>query len=380
MQLHTECKMNTRKNFKTYSLALLTLVGFNVAAATPPLTVDSITKPAIVQGRLINPTANPIKPNFPPVTLGFNQNSRLVLDGHGGNMVTSETPLSKLIFKTNNEDYTLLKQYLSDNSLPAKNIIHSQHLLNSFQYDFLHYQQLSKNYAMHTELAPSPYNQDTLLLLIQVKLTNEASDKAKFGFQYLQAHLMFNPRLISEYRLVGFEINYNNGEPDTRSRTNNTLSPISINQYGQYTALYELRENEHAHDTDKQSIQPADNQQSISNRFSAINLAELSLQDARSSSNQQFVSHVEISMEQTGKFFEQASENFRFAAAVAGLSQLINANNYVHQFDYNDVISIATESKGEAFQAEREAFITLAKKVFEASRNQPRNKQKPLLI
>ncbi|WP_144210277.1 YfbK domain-containing protein [Shewanella donghaensis] len=384
--------MNTLIKSQAYNLVLLTLVGFNVIAAdNPPVSVEPISQPAVVQARVDNPTANPIKPNYPPIKRGYNTHHRLVLDGHGGNMVTGETPESRLTFKTDDDDYSLLKQYLENKELPAKNIIHSQYLLNSFKYDFADYQTLSKNYAMYTELAPSPYNADTLLLLIQIKLTDKASDKAKFSFPFVQAQLRFNPKLISEYRLVGFEHDYSNyAKQNNDSRAQN----IPVNQYGQYTALYELRQNEHNSYTlgeqtnDEQVIdkRTSDKQKStgrysagryIEGQLSADSLAELSLQDARSSSTQQFVSNITIGMALKDKFFEQATDNFRFAAAVAGLGQLINANNYVHQFNYNDVISIAIESKGEDLQGQREEFVSIAKQAFEVSSTQPINKLKP---
>ena len=152
---------------------------------------------------------------------------------------------------------------------------------------------------------------------------------------------------MSEYRLVGFEKAY---QISTQNRQ------VTVGNARQYIVLYELRLNEV--DANSQT----DNS-SISQRFSATELAEVSISDGRSTSGQRFVNQFPIDINQLQKFFEQTTDDFRFAAAVAGLGQLINRSNYVHDFDYNKLIQIAKEATKGELNGKRSQFIELAESV-----------------
>ncbi len=326
--------------------------------------IQQIAKSEKVQAVSTDPISLPKKPSYPPVKPGYYQGN-LTLSGHGGNMVTGETPVSRFSFMSNRDDYELLTQAVNKNTLPERNQVSSHQLINRFDYQFPHNVNdvvlLSNNYVLATELAPSPYNRDTELLLINIELTKEASDKAALGFNWLQATVNFNPRLVSEYRLIGFE---NAHQTSSHPRT------MKLSYRRQYVALYELRFNESIENQPNNSINDSinssinhSNNDSIINKYSANELATLSLSDARSTSGQQLIKPQPIDIHQQQKFFEHTSNEFRFAAAVAGLGQLMNMNNYVHDFDYQQLIEIAEGSKGEDFDGERAEFIALAKSV-----------------
>ncbi|MCL1067610.1 von Willebrand factor type A domain-containing protein [Shewanella olleyana] len=299
-----------------------------------------------VQAISPDPIALPKKPPYPPVKPGYYQ-GQIAINGHGGNMVTGETPLSQFNLATSSADYQLLQQTVAQNTLPSRNSISSHQLLNTFDYKFENIDEVSNNYAVATELAPSPYNQGTHLLLVNIALTQDASDKAVLGFNWLQATMKFNPRLVSEYRLVGFEKPHKTSVHDRQ---------VTVSNARQYLALYELRLNEI--DAHSQAENP-----SITQRFSATEHAELSISDARSTSGQRFINQIPIDINQLQKFFEQTTDDFRFAAAVAGLGQLINRSNYVHDFDYQKLIQIAKEATKGELNDKRAQFIELAESV-----------------
>ena len=304
-----------------------------------------------VQAITPEPLSLPKKPPYPPVKPGYYQGD-LAISGHGGNMVTGETPVSQFSFISSQADYKALQQTVGQDDLPQRNSINSHQLLNRFDYQFYDTEAVSTNFAIATELAPSPYNQDTHLLLVNVELTKDVSDKAALGFNWLQAEVKFNPRLVSEYRLIGFENAY---------QTSSRKRQVTVGNSRQYIALYELRFNEQAEYATTKNVQPANN--SIHARYSAKDLAVISLSDGRSSSGQQFIDQYPIDIGQQQKFFEQSSDDFRFAAAVAGLGQLINQNNYIHEFNYNKLIEIAIEATDGKLDATRSEFIALAKSV-----------------
>ncbi|WP_076542980.1 von Willebrand factor type A domain-containing protein [Shewanella sp. UCD-KL21] len=366
--------------YQACKLSLLLLVSVNGVAQTAP---QSLAPQTLASDTIAPQTIAP--QSLAPQISGAPRLQAVV--SHGGNMVSGETPLSQLTFNTDNNDYDRLKHLLNQQIWPEKNTIQSQNLLNAFQYDFSQYQPLSESYQIHTELAPSPYNNDTLLLLINIKPSDMATEPAKQGLAYLQAKLRFNPRLIAEYRLIGFERNY--GQPvnkqmsngDTRLQTQTQAKPkpcISAKQThssGQYSAMYELRLNEsysyEASNSGAAPLKPIAPQQanapSAQQRFSIENLARLSLYDMRLKSQHALLGQLDIKIAQQDKFFQQASDEFRFAAAVAGLGQLINQNNYVHGFDYPELINIAHDAKGADSQGERSEFIALVKQAMAVS-------------
>ena len=312
-----------------------------------------------VQAVSLHPMTLPKKPPYPPVKPGYYQGN-IVLSGHGGNMVTGETPVSQYSFVSNSDDYHLLQQAVSQETLPERNIVNSQQLLNYFDYDSYLVEPVSEqysvsqhdtnrdNYTIATELAPSPYNRDTYLLLVSAALTSDASDKAALGFNWLKTTVKFNPRLVSEYRLIGFEKAY---------QASSQMRKMTVSNARQYVALYELRYNEVSSDN------TIDQSQSYHQAYSSNALAMMSLSDGRSTSGQQFISQYPIDVNQQQKFFEQSSRDFRFAAAVAGLGQLINRSNYVHDFDFNELIEIAIDATKGDSDTQRADFIRLAKSV-----------------
>ena len=59
------------------------------------------------------------------------------------------------------------------------------------------------------------------------------------------------------------------------------------------------------------------------------------------------------------KNLQQTSDDFRFAAAVAGFGQLVNHNHYVHDIDYDKLISLAAGAMANDPFGYRHEFLQL---------------------
>lgn len=57
----------------------------------------------------------------------------------------------------------------------------------------------------------------------------------------------------------------------------------------------------------------------------------------------------------------ETSENFRFAAAVAGFGQLLRHSEYIGDYSYEEVFSLARESRGEDRFGYRSEFLELVR-------------------
>jgi Ca-activated chloride channel family protein len=58
---------------------------------------------------------------------------------------------------------------------------------------------------------------------------------------------------------------------------------------------------------------------------------------------------------------DNSSETYRFSAAVAGFAQLLRDNRHMHDCDYDALIKLATESRGDDPFGYRSEFINLVK-------------------
>jgi len=56
---------------------------------------------------------------------------------------------------------------------------------------------------------------------------------------------------------------------------------------------------------------------------------------------------------------EKTSANFRFAAAVAGLGQLLRGGQYTESFSYDEVKQLAQQARGEDKFGYRAGFLSL---------------------
>ena len=66
-----------------------------------------------------------------------------------------------------------------------------------------------------------------------------------------------------------------------------------------------------------------------------------------------------IRRDQVVKDWKEASERFRFAAAVAGFGQLLRGGRYTTAFGYDDVLTLARGARGTDPFGYRGEFLTL---------------------
>jgi Ca-activated chloride channel family protein len=171
----------------------------------------------------------------------------------------------------------------------------------------------------------------------------------------------FNPAVVSEYRLIGYENRLLN-----RSDFNNdAVDAGEIGAGHSVTALYEIRYND-SHNrlvdplrytaTESTQIDDAKVHQHTVNEVAYLKLRYKAIGEQTS----QLIAYP-ISREQQLTHLHQASDDFRFAAAVAGFGQLLNQNNYVHDTDYAKLITLAESAMGQDRFGYRHEFVQMLK-------------------
>ncbi|AUD59459.1 hypothetical protein AYJ58_08130 [Shewanella sp. Pdp11] len=164
----------------------------------------------------------------------------------------------------------------------------------------------------------------------------------------------FNPALISEYRLIGYE----NRALAREDFNNDKVDAGEIGAGHTVTALYELRYVE-AGNRMNDKLRYGVDAQTGQEKYSREEIAFLKLRYKLPEQTQSQLLSYPIRLDQSVKQLEQASDDFRFAAAVAGLGQLLNGSHYLHQFDYAQLSQLARSALGDDPFGYRYEFVQL---------------------
>lgn len=116
-----------------------------------------------------------------------------------GIMVAGEIPVSTFSIDVDTGSYTTLRRMLKEGRLPQKDTLRVEEMLNYFSYN---YPQPNKNeapFSVTTELAPSPYNDDMMLLRIGLKGYEQS--KAELGASNLVFLLDVSGSMASDDKL-----------------------------------------------------------------------------------------------------------------------------------------------------------------------------------
>jgi len=184
----------------------------------------------------------------------------------------------------------------------------------------------------------------------------------------VKIQIEFNPAVVSEYRLIGYE----NRMLNRSDFNNDAVDAGEIGAGHTVTALYELRYNDsHQRLVDplryaqsqSESVSGAkDTNESRSGQLSTVNeVAFLKLRYKAIGEQASQLITYSISRDQQLTHLHQASDDFRFAAAVAGFGQLLNHNDYVHDTDYTKLITLAESAMGQDHFGYRHEFVQMLK-------------------
>ena len=165
----------------------------------------------------------------------------------------------------------------------------------------------------------------------------------------------FNPATVAEYRLIGYENRILNEEDFNNDR----VDAGEIGAGHSVTALYEI------------SLTEAGFQRLAPRRYGHPGQAA-----TPASARPDELAHVRVRYKLPGEQrsqlieipvlrsallagIEQASENFRFAAAVAAFGQLLRGGQYLESWGYDDIANLARQARGNDPFGYRSEFVQL---------------------
>ena len=165
----------------------------------------------------------------------------------------------------------------------------------------------------------------------------------------------FNPKLVSEYRLIGYETRM----LDREDFRNDKVDAGEVGAGHSVTAIYELT----PANTDAGLVAPSryqnedlDSGSGFDNEFAFLKI-RYKLPDAQSSS----LIAQPVTVDDYYEKIDSAPRDVRFATAVAAFGQLLQGGRYTGEFGYEDVIALANDARGDDRFGYRSEFIRLVR-------------------
>jgi len=186
----------------------------------------------------------------------------------------------------------------------------------------------------------------------QKVLVDEISSTLNTIAKDVKIQLEFNPAVVAEYRLIGYE----NRALKRDDFNNDKVDAGEIGAGHTVTALYEIS----MVDGKSNYIDPL--------RYSPVTAADtphkdeialLRLRYKQPDSNTSELIERPVKTADIVNTLDKTSERFRFSASVAGFGQLLRGGRYTDNYQYEDVIELARNARGRDAFGYRGEFISL---------------------
>ncbi len=180
-------------------------------------------------------------------------------------------------------------------------------------------------------------------------LVDELSSTLNTIAHDVKIQVEFNPNLVSEYRLIGYE----NRALANEDFNNDKVDAGEIGAGHQVTALYELTLN----NAQQSTVDPLKYQTpQISTNSSLSEIAQIKLRYKLPNQQQSKLISQVVNKDQLNT---SPSQHFKFASAVAAFSQSLRGTKYLKDYSIDDMIILAQENKGQDNFGYRSEFIQM---------------------
>ena len=195
---------------------------------------------------------------------------------------------------------------------------------------------------------------DTLMEAQKV-LVNEMGSTLNTIAKDVKIQIEFNPAIVSEYRLIGYE----NRALRREDFNNDKVDAGEIGAGHTVTAIYEIALTGKGGHTMDPLRYKLSGQGDVKNSMQSKELAFLRLRYKKPDSDTSILLETPVLKSQMIAQLNQTSHRFQFAASVAGFGQLLRGGRFTQQYSYNDVVSMAVSAKGIDRYGYRSEFVRL---------------------
>ena len=173
----------------------------------------------------------------------------------------------------------------------------------------------------------------------------------------VKIQIEFNPSVVAEYRLIGYE-NRLLADEDFR---NDKVDAGEVGAGHTVTALYEisLKGSQGTRIPDRRYSQVTEPESDLNDELAYVSVRYKMPEQTRSTEFGQAIERGDL-----GDDIGAGSENIRFAAAVAGFGQLLRGGKHTSDWDYDDLLQLARQSRGaddHGYRSEMVKLVELAK-------------------
>lgn len=169
----------------------------------------------------------------------------------------------------------------------------------------------------------------------------------------VKIQIEFNPAVVSEYRLIGYE----NRILQREDFNNDKIDAGDIGAGHTVTALYEIT----LTGSGAERIDPLRYGKAANTAANKTEIAFLKLRYKKPDADTSQLIQASIKSSQMIDSVTATSERYRYAAAVAGFAQLLRGGDYLQSFGFENVLTLARNSRGQDANGYRGEFIQLVK-------------------
>jgi len=190
----------------------------------------------------------------------------------------------------------------------------------------------------------------------QKVLVNEMSSTLQTVAKDVKIQLEFNPALVTEYRLIGYE----NRALRREDFNNDKIDAGEIGAGHTVTALYEIAlvdANGNSQGAYMDELRYG-KKATVGDQF-ANELALLRLRYKKPADDHSQLIETPVTKSQFITDIAQTSSRYRFAASVAAFGQILRGGQYTQQFALDDVIELARHSRGNDPWGYRSEFLNM---------------------
>ncbi|MBE9564889.1 MAG: von Willebrand factor type A domain-containing protein, partial [Proteobacteria bacterium] len=190
----------------------------------------------------------------------------------------------------------------------------------------------------------------------QKVLVDEMSSTLNTIAKDVKIQLEFNPAIVSEYRLIGYE----NRALNREDFNNDKVDAGEIGAGHTVTALYEVTLNNSKHksvDALRYSSKTESNTEN--NKQHTDELAYLRLRYKEPNANKSKLLEQVVRTSDIETHLTNTSDRSRFSASVAGFGQLLRGGKHTENFNYDDILKLARNARGKDKFGYRGEFISL---------------------
>jgi hypothetical protein len=255
---------------------------------------------------------------------------------------TSRNPLSSFAYNVGTDSYGAIQKALASRQLPSRAAVRIEEMVNFFPYDYAA-PTGSEAFASHIEVASCPWSPTHRLVRVGLKArVLKQQEKDELVADDLRIRVEFNPALVGAYRLIGYDRRYLSQGASDAERTNQIHSGQTV------TALYEVvpvGQRISSADEPLKYQKPAELTAAAAKSRKELLTVKLKYTDLQlDPARFQGYRTQEFAVVDKGTNVKQASDDFKFAAAVAGFGMVLRESPHRGTASYDSVLALAGEA------------------------------------